>query len=103
MVHLQTYLGYLSENRLVFNFGSKGNLNVAVFDKYKRMFCNPQYQEQSGKISQTLASYFLYMYLKVIEGLSITSTFLLYFQLVSFIFKGERPLSENLLKFFKHL
>ena len=37
---------------------------MAVFDKYKRMFYNPQYQEQSGAISQTLASYFLCMCLK---------------------------------------
>ena len=67
------------------------------------MFYNPQYQEQSGAISQTLARYFLYMYLNALEGLSITGTFLLYFQVVPFILKEERPLSENLLKFFKHL
>ena len=80
-----------------------GNLNVVVFDKYKQMFYNPQYQEQSAAISQTLASYFLYMYLNVIEGLSNTGKFLLYFQVVPFILKEERSLSENLLKFFKHL
>ena len=70
VVHVQTYPLCLSENRLVFNCGSTGNLNVAGFDKYKQMFYNPQCQEQSGAISQTLARYFLYMYLNVLEGLS---------------------------------
>ena len=64
---------------------------------------NPQYHEQSAAIGLTLASYIFYMYLKVIEGLSITSTFVLYFQVVAFTFKGERPLSENLFKFSNHL
>ena len=76
---------------------------MAVFDKYKRMFYNSQYQEQLGEISQTLASNFLYMYSKVMEGLSTTSKFLLYFQVVPFVFRGEYALSENLLKFCSHL
>ena len=102
-MQLQTYPGCLSENRLVFDCESTGNLNVAVFDKYKQMFYNPQYRGQSGAISQILVRYFLYMYLNVIEGLSITGTCLLYFQVVPFILKEERSLSENLLKFSKHL
>ena len=76
---------------------------MVVFDNYKQMFYNPQYQEQSAAISQRLARYFLCMYLNVIEGLSITGKFLLYFQVVPFILKGERSLSENLLEFSKHL
>ena len=75
---------------------------MAVFDKYKRMFYNSQHQEQLGEISQTLASNFLYMHSKVMEGLSTTSKFL-YFQVVPFVFRGEYALSENLLKFCNHL
>ena len=58
LVHLQNYPRCLSENRLGFICSSTGILTVLVFDKYKRVFYNSQYHEQSGVISQTLARLF---------------------------------------------